>query len=78
VWKVTILIYPCASREEVSNNLLLQSLFRPTSAMFSQLEIKDPQQQAEAESIGENDHEISLQDPVNYPGGHTQRQRQKP
>ena len=68
-------IYPCASRNEVSNKPLLQSLFRSTSAMFSQLEIKDPQQQAKADSISENDHEISLQEPVNYPGGHTQCER---
>jgi hypothetical protein len=36
--------------------------------MLSQLEIKDPQQQAKADTISENDNEISLQEPIDYPG----------
>jgi hypothetical protein len=44
-----------------------------TLAMLSQL----PQQQAKADTISENDNEISLQEPIDYPGGHTQRQDQK-
>ena len=39
-----------------------------TLAVLSQLEIKDPQQQAKADTISENDNEISLQEPIDYPG----------